>query len=142
VHPLRRNNGPKVTQSSASDIVCEVQHLILQSNTQPRLSSSLSGTIGGLSGSLSSCSVSVLIGLVWAVDGDFDGDLTALDLLSVHFIHSLLLLFLGGKSNEAEATTLAGLIASLKLLDHETRDWSKGDLGRGWLIGSEEFLEL
>jgi hypothetical protein len=30
----------------------------------------------------------------------------------------------------------------LELLDHETGNRAKGNLGRGWLIGSEEFLEL
>jgi hypothetical protein len=30
----------------------------------------------------------------------------------------------------------------LELLDHEARDWSKGDLSRGRLIGSKKFLKL
>lgn len=105
------------------------------------LSSDLSGAIG-LGSSVSSWNVGVLIGLVWAVNGDLDGDFTSLDLLGVHLVDSLLLHLLGGKSNEAETTSLAGFVAGLKLLDHETGDWSEGDLGRGWLVSSEELLKL
>lgn len=107
-----------------------------------RLSSSLGGSsaIGSLT--LGSWSISILIGLVWAIDGDLDGDLATLDLLSVHLRDSLLLQLLGGECNEAKSTTLAGLIASLELLDHEAGNRTKGDLGRGWLVGSEKFLEL
>jgi hypothetical protein len=39
------------------------------------------------------------------------------------------LLLFGGESNETKATTLAGLVAGLELLDHEAWDGSKGNLG-------------
>lgn len=98
-------------------------------NTSNRLSSdSLSGAIGWLGGSIS-WSIGVLVGLVRAVNGDFDSDLTTFDLLSVHLVDGLLLLLFGGESNETKATTLAGLVAGLELLDHEAWDGSKGNLG-------------
>jgi len=108
------------------------------------LSSDGLGAVGGdwCVLTLSSWGVGFLVGLVWAVDGDLDSDLTTLDLLAVHLRDSLLLLLLGCESDEAEATTLAGLVASLELLDHEAGNWAKGDLGGSWLVGSEEFLEL
>ena len=106
-----------------------------------RLSSS-SGTVGRLNSSFSSRCIDFLIGLVWAVNGDLDSDLTTLNLLSVHLVDSLLLLLLRGEGDETEATSLTGLVAGLELLDHETRDWAKGDLGRRWLVSSKEFLEL
>lgn len=105
-------------------------------------SGSLSGAVGTLGGSLGSWSIGIIVGLVWAVDGDLDGDLTTLDLLSVHLSNGLLLHLLRGKSNETESTSLAGFVAGLELLDHEAGDGAKGDLGGGWLISSEEFLEL
>ena len=105
-------------------------------------SGSLSGAVGALGGSLGSWSICILIGLVWAVDGDLDSDLTALDLLGVHLSDGLLLHLLRGQSDETESTSLAGFVAGLKLLDHEAGDWAQGDLGGGWLISSEEFLEL
>jgi hypothetical protein len=102
----------------------------------------LAGTVGLLSSSLGSGSVGILVGLVWAVDGDLDSDLTTLNLLAVHLSNSLQLLLLRGKSYETEPTTLAGLVAGLELLDHETRNWTKCDLGGGWLVSSEKLLEL
>jgi hypothetical protein len=51
-------------------------------------------------------------------------------------------LLLGSEGNKTETTALARLVASLKLLDHETGDGAKRDLGRDRLIGSKEFLEL
>jgi hypothetical protein len=120
--------------------------LIVQCNTWTNnhlCSGSLSDcAVGILSSSFSGWGVGIIIGLVWAVNGDLDSDLTTFNLLAIHLVDGLLLLFLGSKSNESESTTFARFVASLKLLDHETWDWSKGDLGGGWLISSEEFLEL
>jgi len=80
--------------------------------------------------------------LAWAVDGNFHSNFTTLDLLAVHLLNSFLLQVLGAKSNKAETTTLARFIASLKLLDHEARNWAKSDLGGARFVGSEEFLKL
>jgi len=79
----------------------------------------------------------LLVGFVRTVNGDLDSDLTILDLLSVHLQDGLLLLLLICKSDKAEATSLAGLVTSLELLDHEAWDWAKGDLGRDRLVGSK-----
>jgi hypothetical protein len=87
-------------------------------------------------------SVGLLIGLVRAVDGDLDSDLTTLDLLSVHLLNSLLLKLLRGESNETEATSLASLATSLEFLDHEAGNGAEGDLGRGGLVVLEELKEL
>jgi hypothetical protein len=54
----------------------------------------------------------------------------------------LLLQLLRGQRDEAEATALAGLAASLELLDHEAGDGAKGDLGGQGLVGFEQLLEL
>lgn len=86
--------------------------------------------------------VGFLIGLVGAVDGNLDSDLTTLNLLAVHLVDSLLLQLLRSKSDEAEATTLAGLTSSLELLDHESRNRSESDLSRRRLVGLEKVLEL
>jgi hypothetical protein len=122
-------------------LVGECSTSIVQCNTDCLNGDSLSGTVGSLS-TLSRRGVGIFIGLVGAVNSDLDSDLTALDLLSIHLSDGLLLLFLRGKGNETEATALAGFVASLELLNHETRDRAKCDLGRGWLISSKEFLEL
>jgi len=108
-------------------------------------SSGLRGGGGSLLGAvvvLALGGVGLLVSLVRAVDGNLDSDLATLNLLPVHLRDSLLLLLLVGKSNEAEATTLAGLSASLELLDHEARDRAESNLGRRWLVGSEELLKL
>lgn len=73
-------------------------------------------------------SVGVFVLLSRAVNGDLDGDLTALDLLAVHVGASLLLELLRFESDETEATALAGLVASLELANHETRDGTESDL--------------
>ena len=86
--------------------------------------------------------VGFLIGLVRAVDGDLDSNLTTLNLLSVHLLNSLVLLFLGAKGDETEATALTALVAGLELLDHETRNGAQGDLGRDRVEASEDVLEL
>ena len=84
----------------------------------------------------------IIVSLVRAVDGNLDRDLAALDLLSVHLRDSLLLQLLRGQRDEAEAAALAGLAASLELLDHKPRNGPQGDLGRQGLIGVEQLLEL
>jgi hypothetical protein len=84
----------------------------------------------------------LLVGLIGAVDSNLDGNLTTLNLLSVHLSNSLLLELLGSKSDKSEATTLAGLTTSLKLLDHESRDGTKSDLGRRGLISLEKLNKL
>lgn len=83
----------------------------------------------GLVGRLLRRDVGLLIRLVWAIDGDLHGNLASLDLLAVHLCNRLLLHLLRGKGDEAEAATLASLAPSLQLLDHESRDGSKRDLG-------------
>jgi hypothetical protein len=83
-----------------------------------------------------------LIGLVRAVNSNLDGDLTALNLLSVHLVNSLLLEFLGSQSNKAKATALASLATSLKLLDHESGDGSESNLGGRRLISLEKLNKL
>lgn len=80
--------------------------------------------------------------LAGAVDGNLDSDLTTLNLLGVHLLDGLLLLLLGAEGDETEATALTALVASLELLDHETRNGTQGDLGGDGLVGVEELLEL
>lgn len=145
VHPYAPDNGPKATcKSNASVIVLRNVALIVQSNTRLRLSSSssLSGAIGTLDSGFSSWGIGIIVGLVWAVNCDLNSNFTALNLLSIHLLNGLLLLLLLRKSDETEATALAGFVAGLELLDHETGNWAKGDLSGGWLICSEKFLEL
>jgi hypothetical protein len=84
----------------------------------------------------------LLIRLVRAVNGNLDGNLTALNLLSVHLRNSLLLELLGSQSDEAETTTLAGLTTSLELLDHKSGNRSKSDLGGRGLISLEKLNKL
>ena len=80
--------------------------------------------------------------LAWAIDGDLDCDFSALDLLAVHLGDGLLLQLLRLKGDETEASALSWLISGLELLDHESWDWSEGNLGRDRLVLVEEFLEL
>jgi hypothetical protein len=87
-------------------------------------------------------SAGVLVLLARAVNSNLDSDLAALDLLAVHIGTGLLLHLLGGKSNKTEAAALAGFVASLELADHELRDRTKSDLGRGRLILSEDLEKL
>lgn len=86
--------------------------------------------------------VGLLVGLVRAVDGNFNSDLTTLNLLAVHLRNSFLLQLFGGESDEAEATTLAWLATCLEFLDHKSGNGSKGNLGRRRLVSFEEILEL
>lgn len=87
-------------------------------------------------------SILLSIFLSWAVNRDLNSDLTTLDFLPVHLRDSLLLELFGTKGDETETTTLAWLIAGLKLLDHEARNGAEGDLRRGWLVSCEELLKL
>lgn len=80
--------------------------------------------------------------LAGRVNRDLNGDLTALDLLAVHLVAGLLLKLLGAEGHEAEATALAGLTASLELLDHEAGDGAEGDLGLGGGVILEDLEEL
>lgn len=86
--------------------------------------------------------VSLLVGLVGAVNGDLDSDLTTLNLLAVHLIDSLLLQLLGSQRDETETTSLAGLTTGLELLDHEAGDGAESNLGGRRLVGGEKLLEL
>jgi hypothetical protein len=115
------------------------------------LSSSHSGGFSGLLGSLGGGSigvgalaltVDVVILLARRVDRDLNGDLTTLDLLAVHLLTSLLLELLGAECDETETTALAGLTASLQLLDHEAGNRAKGDLGLGGRVVLEDLKEL
>lgn len=74
-------------------------------------------------------SVGVFVLLAGAVDGDLNGNLATLNLLAVHVGASLLLKLFGFESDETKATALAGLVASLELANHETRDGAESDLG-------------
>jgi hypothetical protein len=108
----------------------------------------LGGLLGGLSGgslgggSLAFGGVNGVVLLAGRVDRDLNGDLTALDLLSVHLLASLLLELLGAECDETEAAALAGLTASLELLDHEAGDGAEGDLGLGGGVVLEDLEEL
>jgi hypothetical protein len=94
------------------------------------------------SGALALGGIGLLVGLVGAVDGHLDGDLTSLNLLSVHLVDSLLLQLLGSQGNESETSALAGLTAGLKLLNHESGDGSESNLGRRGLVDLEELQKL
>lgn len=108
----------------------------------------------GLDGSgvllgLDSSSLLVLVGsivhivlLSGAVNGDLDGDGTAINFLAVHLADSLGLELLSSQADETEATGLAALVTSLKLLDHETRDGTQSDLGRDGVVISKDLLQL
>jgi hypothetical protein len=104
------------------------------------LSSSRSGGLGGLLGGIGggrvgggglALAINVVVLLAGGVDRDLNSDLTALNLLSVHLVASLLLELLGAERNETETTALAGLTTSLQLLDHETGNGAEGNLGLG-----------
>lgn len=99
----------------------------------------LSRSLGTLLSRLTSGSVVFLAG---AVNGDLDSNLTALNLLSVHLLHSLFLLLLRTEGDETEATALASLVAGLELLDHEAGDGAKSNLGGNGLVGGKDFLQL
>lgn len=94
------------------------------------------------SGGLALSALDVVVLLAGGVDRDLNGNLTALDLLAVHLGASLLLKLLRTKGNETEATALAGLTASLKLLDHETGNGAESDLGLSGGVVLEDLEEL
>jgi hypothetical protein len=107
------------------------------------LSSSLSVSSGGSLLALSGSGLLVVIILLaGGVDGDLDGDLAALDLLTVHLGTSLLLKLLGAQGDETEATALARLAASLELLDHEAGNGAESDLGGARGVVLEDVEEL
>lgn len=62
--------------------------------------------------------------------------------MSIEALNGLLLRLLVLESNESEASSLAGLVAGLKLADHESGDGTESDLGRGWLELGEQLEEL
>jgi hypothetical protein len=98
---------------------------------------------GGSGGGLTlSGGLHVVVLLSGRVNGDLDGDLTTLNLLSVHLRASLLLELLGAEGDETETTALAGLTTSLELLDHEAGDGTKSDLGLGGRVVLEDLEEL
>jgi hypothetical protein len=108
----------------------------------------LSGLLGGIGGrglsggSVALGAVNVVVLLAGRVDRDLNGDLTALDLLSVHLLARLLLELLGAECDETETTALAGLTTGLELLDHEAGDGAEGDLGLGGGVVLEDLKEL
>lgn len=87
-------------------------------------------------------SVNIIVFLTGAVDGNLHSDDAAINVLAVHLANSLGLELLRGKVDEAKATGLAALVASLQLLDHEAGDGTQGNLGRDGLVGGEDLLEL
>jgi hypothetical protein len=116
-----------------------------------RLSSSRSVDVGGALGLAGlglrlrlalNRRLGLLVLLARAVNRDLNGDLTSLDLLAVHLVASLLLQLLTRESDEAEPTTLAGLVARLQLADHVLRDGTEGDLGGGGRVLGEDLDEL
>lgn len=113
-----------------------------------RCLSSSSGRLGGGStlgsggGAILLTRDDLLILLTRAIDGDLDGNLTALDLLAIHLRASLLLQLLRSEGDKAKATALARLVAGLKLLDHEARDGPESDLGRSRRIVLEDLHKL
>lgn len=96
----------------------------------------ISGTGSGILGVLDR------VFLARAVDGDFDRNLSAIDLLAVHVSDRLLLEFLRLKGDKAETSTLAWLVSGLEFLHHESWNWSKGDLSGNRLVVDEKFLQL
>jgi hypothetical protein len=105
--------------------------------------SSSGGASGGSGSGLTlGGSLHVVVLLSGRVNGDLDGDLTTLNLLSVHLRASLLLELLGAEGDETETTALAGLTTSLELLDHEAGDGTKSDLGLGGRVVLEDLEEL
>jgi hypothetical protein len=95
-----------------------------------------------LSRGLNTLGVDVFVLLAWAVNGDLDCNLSALDLLAIHLRASLLLKLLRRKGNETESTTFARFVAGLEFLDHETRNRAKRDLCPCRVEVFEDFQEL
>jgi hypothetical protein len=121
------------------------------SSSGRNLSGSRSGGLGGLLGGIGggcvgggglALALHVVVLLAGRVNRDLNGDLTALDLLSVHLVASLLLEFLRAEGNETETTALARLTASLELLDHEAGNRAEGNLGLGGGVVLEDLEEL
>lgn len=122
------------------------------SGSSRNLSGGCGGRLGGLLrgiggggvgvGGVALGGIDVVVLLAGRIDRDLNGDLAALNLLAVHLVASLLLELLGTESNETETTALAGLTASLQLLDHEAGDGAEGDLGLGGGVVLEDLKEL
>src|SRR5690242_3277460 len=117
-----------------------------------RLLSRLLGGLGGGRGSSFGRGSSSILGggglgrgvilLAGGVNRDLNGDLSALDLLAVHLVASLLLELLRAEGDEPETTALARLTTSLELLDHEAGNGAEGDLGLGGGVVLEDLEEL
>ena len=84
----------------------------------------------------------VFVLLAGAINRDLDGDLTTLNLFAVHLGARLLLQLFTREGAEAAATTLARLIASLELANHEFGDRAKSDFGSGRRVIGEDLEEL
>lgn len=113
-------------------IPCTISHMRL-------LRSSGCGRVVGLDHTIlrqwgRSRSFRVDVFLARAVNGDLDSDLTSVNLFAIHLVDCLLLHLLRSKRDESKTTTLARLVACLKLLDHEARDWTESDLGGRRLV--------
>lgn len=124
--------------------MCLSNSRYLSGGSSGRLGGLLSG-VGGSSagvGGVTLTSLGVVVLLAGRVDRDLNGDLTALNLLAVHLVTSLLLELLGAESDETETAALAGLTASLQLLDHEAGNRAEGDLGLSGRVVLEDLKEL
>lgn len=129
-------------------------HLGSSRGSRRGLGGLLDGLLGGLGGSggwgsLGGDGSGALCGglggivlLAGGVDRDLNGDLTALNLLAIHLVASLLLKLLRAESDESETTALARLATSLELLDHEAGDGAEGDLGLGGGVVLKDLEEL
>lgn len=83
-----------------------------------------------------------LVLLAWAINRDLNGDLATLDFLAVHVGTCLLLQLLARERDEAEATALARLVASLQLANHELGNGTESDLGGGGRVVGEDLEQL
>lgn len=92
------------------------------------------GTVGAVLTVLPMLNVLGAILLAWAINGYLDCNFSSLNLLAIHLRDGLLLQLLRLQGNEAKASALSGLVSGLELLDHESWDWSEGDLGRDGLV--------
>lgn len=89
-----------------------------------------------------SLSVECVLLLTGAVNGNLDGEFASINLLSIHFRNGLLLKLLGRHSNKSKATSLAGLVASLELFDHEAWDGTESEFSGGRRVVLEDLEKL